>query len=418
MAEELKKKRKRNPNGVGNYRVLRDGRHAWRKTEHGDTIEVSAKTPKELQEKVNEIANLPIIKSKFTVSEWFEKWLETYIKPLKKEATYNQYNDIYRTHIKPVIGKKRIREVESFDVQGVIAKMAQYKKKIRKKNKETGMVEEIVTDEGLSSCTMKHCRKIMNIAFAKAKQEKVIAVNPVEGIEIPVKQTKPRKTLTIEELAKVFNAMEHSRWIWSVKFDLVTGLRRGELLALKWSDIDKENMRITIDKSNSLTGLGDTKSAKAHYVPLSDKAVEYLEGQKAMLKKEFNTNEELVFPNDEGKMMLPNSYYTMLSRFAKKAGIKASPHCLRHTFVYFTKSILSLEEIQNVLGHSSKTQTLEIYGDMIKDTSKETAKQIDSVFSNFETEVKEIDREEKIKTAKEKIKKDGNIIEINFGKVI
>lgn len=373
--------KQRNPNGMGSYKKRKsDGRYEWHRSVNGNDQYISAKTPTLLMEKVKEVADLPIVKGKMKVDKWCETWLENYIKPLKKDATYNQYNDIYRTHIKPVIGSRLIRDIKSYDIQSVITKMTKYKKKIRKKNPETGIVEVITTDDGLSSWTMKHCRKVMNISFTKALKDKVINSNPVIDIEIPIKQAKPRKTLTMEELTRVFEAMQNSRWIWSVRFDLVTGMRRGELLALKWSDIDEKNKRITIDKSNSLTGLGDTKNAKIHIVPLSDKAIEYLEGQKAMLKKTFNQNKELVFPSDESKMMLPNSYYTMLTRFAKKAGIKASPHCMRHTFVYFTKDTLSIEEIQSILGHSSRTQTLEIYGDMIKDKAVAMAKEIDGVF--------------------------------------
>ena len=382
--------KQRNPNGMGSYKKRKsDGRHEWHRTVNGEDQYLSAKTSSLLMEKVKEVADLPIVKGKMKVNGWFETWLENYIKPLKKDATYNQYNDIYRIHIKPIIGNRLMRDIKSIDIQSVITRMTKYKKKVRKKNPETGKIETIITDEGLSSWTMKHCRKIMSISFSKALKDKVIASNPVVDIEIPVKQAKPRKTLTVEELTAVFESMKNSRWIWSVRFDLVTGLRRGELLALKWSDIDETSKRITVDKSNSLSGVGDTKNAKIHYVPLSNKAIEYLEGQKAMLKKTFNQNKELVFPSDESKMMLPNSYYTMLARFAKNAGIKAGPHCLRHTFVYFTKGSLTLEEIQGILGHSSKTQTLEIYGDMIKDTAKETAKEIDAVFSGVSFEKEE-----------------------------
>jgi len=77
---------------------------------------------------------------------------------------------------------------------------------------------------------------------------------------------------------------------------------------------------------------------------------------------------------------------------------------------------LSLEEIQAILGHSSKTQTLELYGNMIKDTAKETAVQIDSVFGDFEKKMKETEKEERIKSAKESVKKEGNLIDIKFGK--
>ena len=103
--------KQRNPNGMGNYRKLKDGRFEWRQTIDGQERSVSAKSPKLLQEKIDKIADLPIIKNKYTVSQWFDKWLNVYIKPLKKAATYNQYSIIYEKHIKPEIGKRKINNI-------------------------------------------------------------------------------------------------------------------------------------------------------------------------------------------------------------------------------------------------------------------------------------------------------------------
>jgi len=372
--------KQRNPKGMGNYTKLSDGRIRWKQTIDGETRQLTARTMAELQEKIKKIADLPIIKEKYKVEDWFDKWLDIYIKPLKKAATYNQYNDIYKNHIKPIIGKRKITTIKSYDVQGIIAKM---------------------NEKELSSCTMKHARKIMNIAFSKAYKEKIIAENPVIDIDIPVKQAKTRKVLTIQELEKLFKSLENSRWIWSVRFMLVTGLRRGELLALKWFNVDFENKRLTVDESNSSTGLGDTKSSKAHYVPLSDVAIEYLGYQKKMLEAEYNPilhNEELkktglVFPNQSGLMLHPTSYYTLIARASKRVGLKASPHCLRHTFVYMAREKLSLKELQYILGHDESTTTLDIYGDIINDSTEKTASRIDEIFDKVNSEIEKIGNE-------------------------
>lgn len=369
--------KQRNPNGLGNYKIKSDGRYEWRQTIDGQTRYLSAKSMKELQAKVKKVADLPVIREKYKVNDWFEKWLETYIKPLKKPATYDQYSRMYYNHIKPVIGNRKLSSLKSYDIQLVIAKM---------------------NEINLATKTMKHAKNVMSLALLKAENEKLISKSPVIDIEIPIKQSKPRKTLTIEELTKLFKVMEHSRWIWSVKFLLVTGLRRGELLALKWSDIDWENKRIKIDKSDNVTGLGDTKSSKIHYIPLSGNVVNYLDGQKQMLQSEFNPcfikddlkKDPLIFPNEIGTMIRPDSYYTLIRRFSLKAGIKASPHCFRHTFVYLTRGNLCLKDLQNILGHSESTTTLDIYGDILNDTMDKNIEQINSVFENVNMEIEKI----------------------------
>jgi integrase len=372
--------RTRNPNGMGSIKLRSDGRYQWRQVIDGKERYLYANSPKELREKIKKVTDLPITNTKLKAAEWFDKWLEVYILPLKKSATYNQYRIIYQTHIKPIIGSRKLNSLKPVDIQGVIAKM---------------------NEKGLSTWTMKHARKIMSIAFAKAVEEKLIPLSPVTKIEIPTKQAKPRKTLTVEELSKLFKAMAKSRWLWSVKFALVTGLRRGELLALRWSDIDYQNKRLTVDESNSTSGLGDTKSAKVHYVPLSDKAIEYLNGQKSMLEAEFNPalfNEEkmkadLVFPNKRGEMVRPDSYYTCISRYAAKAGIHASPHMLRHTFVYLSRSKLTRKEIQDALGHEESTTTDDIYGLILNDSTIKTAAKIDDAFNLLDEEMERIERE-------------------------
>jgi integrase len=254
----------------------------------------------------------------------------------------------------------------------------------------------------------------MSVAFTKAyKIDKKIQSNPVQDITIPNKQAKPRKALTLDELSQFLKSIENSRWIWSVKFALITGLRRGELLALRWTDVQWDDNRIVVDKSNSSTGLGNTKSNKVHYVPLSQTAKTYLINQMDMLKKEDNpvvVNDDnsrkytlkgkdlLVFPAFNGKMIKPNTYYQTIVRYAKKSGIKVHPHCFRHTFVFNMRKVLSLKELQEALGHDESTTTLDIYGDMINDTIDKTAGDIDRIYSKIELDIEkarcEIEKEQ------------------------
>jgi integrase len=401
--------RTRNPNGMGSIKKRSDGRYQWHQEKDGDKRDVYAKSPGELREKIKKVSNLPIVTSKLTVDEWFQKWLASYIEPpLKKEATYNQYKDLYNQHIKPVIGKRKIRTIEKYDIQRVISETAKKNSFKRVKNKETGKFQKVDTGRPLSTWTLKHIKKILNIAFSQAVEDKVIGESPVRKIQIPKRQPKERKTLTINELYQLFKAMENSRWMWSAKFMLHTGIRRGELLALKWSDIDFKNKRMTINKSYSSTGLGDTKSAKVHYVPLSESAISFLRGQMAMLEKEFNPclhNDELkkdppVFPNKSGEMLQPNSYYTTLARFAKKAEIYASPHCLRHSFVYYNRKKLTRKEVQDALGHEKSTTTDDIYGLILDDSTEETAGKIDDVFAKVNQDMQNIEIEKALKDNK------------------
>lgn len=375
--------KQKNPNGMGCYDKLKDGRVRWRQMVDGKTRTITAKSMPELKEKVKKVADLPIIKNKIKVSEWFEKWLEIYIKPLKKQATYYQYKILYEQHIFPIIGNRLITSVKQYDIQQIIAKM---------------------NEKGLSTWTMKHVRKILHIAFDRAFKDKLIPENPVVDIEIPKKQAKPRKTITASELKILFENLKNSRWYWAFRFMLVTGLRRGELLALRWSDIDYENKRIIVDESNSASGLGDTKNSKVHYVPLSERAIYYLAKQKEMLQHEFNPilyNPELqkldlIFPSENGTLMKSDSLNSVLDRINRKTGLHITPHMFRHTFVYMSKGHMTLSELQEALGHDESTTTLDIYGTMLSDTEK-VANKIDEAFAVLDEEINKIETKHQAK---------------------
>jgi integrase len=213
---------------------------------------------------------------------------------------------------------------------------------------------------------------------------KYITKNPVNDIEIPAVQQKARKTLKPDEIQTMFDYLKNSRWYWPLRFMLVTGLRRGEFLALKWSDIDYENKIISISDNLTNQGIGTTKSNKVHYVALSDIAKTCLDNFQIELQKEANPviwkNEaNLIFVSIDGTPLQPQSLNNVFRRIHKYTGIEASPHSMRHTFVYYSKNKLSLSELKDNLGHEESTSTLDIYGDMLFNT-KTVAEKIDQSF--------------------------------------
>jgi len=391
--------RMRNPNGMGSYKIRKDGRVSWTQQIDGKPRTLYAKTSGELQSKVKKVSNLPIVASnKLTVDEWFVKWLAVYIKPLKKQATYDQYRTLYEQHVSPTIGHRKIAKIISMDIQSVIAVMNDKIVTPTVLDKSGNVTKP--EKKGYSTKTMKETKGVMLRAWKKLVKDKIVSDNPVVDIEIPQHQAKQRKVLSIAELHKLFIAMKDSRWIWSMRLLLVTGMRRGELLALRENDIDLDNRRIIIDESDSSTGIGDTKSAKIHNVPLTKRAMEYLSEQRKMLKRENNPilfdkelkKTGLLFPSDEGKLLVATSYTSMMKRYTDKIDLHASPHCMRHTFVFMSRKKLSLKELQYALGHDESTTTLDIYGDMIEDSSEEAANVLDNIFDKMDDKLKEIEK--------------------------
>lgn len=423
------KSKMRNPKGLGHY-YKKDGLFCWKYVRDGKPIYRSSKTEKELQAKVRKVIGLAVMNDKTKVREYFTTLLEEIIKPMginnetgKPGATYLQYESIYRKHIDPVIGDYTMRSVTISDIQRVILTMNTKVQEIKDKN--GNVVKKTI---GMSTKTMKHAKTVMSIGFTRAFGiDKIIPENPISKcypgeqpkIKIPQKQAKPKVILNTEDLAVYIKSMQNSRWVWSVRVELLVGLRRGELLALTCSDIEWDNKRILVDESNSITGKGDTKSRKSHHAPLSKLAKHYLEKQIEMLineknkvtftengqqmtMEEFKKSGKLLFPAEHGEMVKPNTFYHTIVRYAKKSGLKVYPHCFRHTWVHKMRKKLSLKELQEALGHDESTTTLDIYGDMINDTTHSAADHVDEVFSAIEIDIVKKMVEEEVKKATEK----------------
>jgi integrase len=404
----------RNPKGLGHY-YKKKGLHCWKYVRDGKPVYRSSKTEDGLNKKVRKIIGLAVMNNKTKVHDYFTTLLDEIIRPAcinpitgKDGATYLQYESIFRNHIDPEIGDFRMSSVNSSDIERVILKM---NTKVRERKDKNGNV--IDRKIGLSTKTMKHAKTVMSIGFTRAFEfDKIIPENPVPKcypgekpkIRIPVKQAKPRKVLTVDEVAKFVKSLQTSRWIWSVRFDLLVGLRRGELLVLSCPKIEWENNRIRIDESNSATGKGGTKNRKTHYVPLPKLAKHYLEKQIEMLIREgnkvtfkengeqmtveeFKKSDRLIFPAQHGGMIKPNTYYHRIKYFGEKSGLDLYPHCFRHTFVYKVRKTLSLSEIQEALGHDESTTTLDIYGSMINDEIDTTVSKMDEIYEGAEADI-------------------------------
>jgi integrase len=390
--------KQKNPKGQGYYYKQGDY-YYWRLVRDSKTIVRSARTSKELEVKVKAVQRSGGANDKTLVSDYFESWLSE-VKDLNDGNTYDQYESLYRIHIKPIIGSYRVSSIKPADIRKVIAKMNT--RVVERKNKKGEVTSSYV---GMSEKTMRHVRFIMNLVFVRAfEEDKIISENPVNNLSIPKQQTKKQKVLTIDELVKYFNSISKSRWRWSVWFDLVSGLRRGEITSIRSTDFDWENKRIAINKSNSVGGLGATKERKEDYTYLTNIAQYFLDKQFEMLKAEMNPailNDDgsmksgykdedfLIFPTERGMMVSPNTYYHMISGFGKKVGVKAFPHCFRHSFTYYVKNKVSLKELQNLLRHEASTSTLDIYGNMIKDINEETISKVDDVFTEVRAAIEQ-----------------------------
>ena len=291
---------KRRANGEGNIRKRKDGRWEGRYTvghdpETGKAIikNVLGKTQTEVKEKlkkaIEENVGIDYGRAKtYTVGNWLEVWYENYAKIKMRPSTYLTYYGYIENHIKPQLGKIPLNDLTTLHLQ-------QFYKKLLAE----GRVERIEAQKqpkGLSAKTVRNIHQIISSALKLAVEQRLIAHNPADGCALPKAERKEMQTLPVEQLTSFLREAKDSGVFALYYIDLTTGLRRGELLGLKWSDIDLEKGDLRVQRQ---IGRIDGKiiemplKTKNAYrtLPLSADAISVLKMQKCKVG-----NSEWVFP--------------------------------------------------------------------------------------------------------------------------
>lgn len=344
------------------------------------------KTRKETSEKLNRAIeelrdNRFINKSDNpTVEQWCHEWLWSYKRNSVKQKTFDQYETILRTHIIPDIGDIRLADLKTMHIQRIINKMH---------------------DSGLSHRTIEVMKIVMHAALKQAQRNKLVSENVCENVVLPRKQPKHIRVLNEDEQTKLIAALKDNYIGRGLLFALYTGMRRGEVLALKWSDYDKNEKTISITKALSrvrtynkdgnktmLTVTTPKTDTSIRTVPLIDKAVELLAEHKRKQERymelvgDYYTDNDLIFSSSRGDYLDPGNFNRKLNKTVKKIGIpRISPHVLRHSFA--TRGLeaeVSLKAMQELLGHSSITVTGDIYTHILKEQKRKEISKLNDVF--------------------------------------
>ena len=191
------------------------------------------------------------------------------------------------------------------------------------------------------------------------------------------------QTLPIEQLTSFLREAKDSGVFALYYIDLTTGLRRGELLGLKWSDIDLEkgDLRVQrqIGRINGKIIEMPLKTKNAYRtLPLSTDAIDVLKAQKAKA-----AGSEWVFSSPTGGPMSPDSVLHMLHRVLKRAGLpKVRFHDLRNTFATLAlQNGVDIKTVSGMLGHFSAGFTLDTYAHVTTSAKREAAKTMGNILS-------------------------------------
>lgn len=377
---------KKRANGDGNIRKRKDGRWEGRYVVGRDpdsgkmiTKNVLGKTQAEVKEKLKKaIENSRQLdytkEGKYTVGQWLDEWFEAYAKVKVRPSSHQTYKGYIENHIKPNIGEIPIEKLTSLTLQ-----------KFYKKLLTEGRVPRIESEKqpkGLSAKTVRNINQVISSAMDMAVKHKLILSNPTGGCELPKVEHREMHTIHAEQLGAFLREARESGVYELYYLDLATGLRRGELLGLKWEDVDLANGVIHVKRQVARI------DGKVKEVPLKTKNsyrnISISKDAVTMLKEmEKHRVCEYVFPSPNGGPISPDSVRHMLHRVLKRAGLPAVRfHDLRHTFATLAlQNGVDIKTVSGMLGHFSAGFTLDTYAHVTTAAQKEAANTMGSVLN-------------------------------------
>ena len=378
---------KKRANGEGSIRKRKDGRWEGRYTaghdpETGNAIyknvlgRSQAEVKEKLKQAIGEIQALDITKAgKYTVGEWMEVWFQDYAKIKVRPSSHQTYQGYIHNHIRPNIGDIPLEKLASLDLQ-----------KFYKKLLTTGRVDRVEAKgqpKGLSAKTVRNIHQILSSALKLAQEQRLILTNPAEGCALPRVEHQEMKTLTTVQLASFFREARESGVFELYYLELATGLRRGELLGLKWQDIDLERgdlrVRRQVSRINGEVVEAPLKTKNAYRtLPLAEDTVSVLKEQRKKVG-----SSPWVFPSLNGGPISPDSVLHMLHRVLKRAGLpKVRFHDLRHTFATLAlQNGVDVKTVSGMLGHFSAGFTLDTYAHITTAAQRQAAQTMGSVLA-------------------------------------
>ncbi len=371
---------------------------------------VYGRTQKEVKEKIDEakgnIKNNSFVEPhKITLQQWLDTWLNITIKGSIKDTTWLIYESLIKNHINPEIGGIRLLNLQASHIQKLYNDKLTGGRSDKKKNKETGELEQ--KEGGLSPKTIRHIHQVIKGSLDQAIKERYLSINPASAVKLPKLLKKEMKTLSIEQVKMFLETAStnqfYKRYYTAYLLELYTGLRRGELLGLRWKDIDFKNYTIKVIQQLVKVGSSHvlrelkTESSQNRVIAITDDVIQALKEHKKNKAAEYKfigydelsvkkmLSEGLVFTNELGNLLQPRNFLRNFKGALKASGIDSIRfHDMRHTFALLSlQQGVDIKTLQSDLGHESIETTLDRYGHVNEDMKRDAAKKREKVIKSL-----------------------------------
>jgi integrase len=330
-----------------------------------------------------------------TLAAFLKKWME-HAATVVAGKTLEEYRKTIDGHIVPSLGRIPLAKLKPLHIQGYYADRLTRGRKPRSAKPtpppKPGQpaAPKVAPPPGLSAQTVRHHHTLLHKALQDAVRWELIASNPCDAATPPRVVRQEMQILSKEEIINLLNETRTSSYHILVVLAVSTGMRRGEILALRWDDIDLDGGSITVGRSLQQTRSGlmvkGTKTGKTRVVSISGKTIAELrfhraklDHYKSLLDADEYTDNGLVCPKPDGNYASPNVISCMFRDYVIKAKItRVRLHDLRHTHVALLISQGEhVKVISERLGHSSISITMDRYGHLFPALNRSAADHFD-----------------------------------------
>lgn len=317
--------------------------------------------------------------SRHTLGELLTEWLKGYVLTNCSERTYTGYEGIIEKHIEPALGHVKLKDLRPAVIQGFYGEACQ---------KENGR-----THQKLNNRTVLRMHRVLSQSLRWAVRQGYLSANPAsrDHVDPPKDKRYIAHTLDRNEIETLLEAAQDSWCYPPVYTGVSTGLRRNELLGLRWRDIDILGMTISVNyclyKANGKVELREPKTESSRrQVSMTPPLARYLGEYKAERESLYLrmgrilSPDDFVFGDDAGQPLDPSSLSHAFGRIVKKARLEARFHDLRHSCATLMLGAgIHPKVVQEMLGHSSIQITLDIYSHVVPGMQKAAVERLGSL---------------------------------------
>lgn len=360
--------------------------------ENGTRKVMYGKTRKEVAEKLTGLLHdqqrgMLVANSQQTVEQFLTNWLENTHKQRIRPRTYERYHEAIHLHILPALGRYQVQKLTPQQVQAFYARESK---------------------RGLAPATVAYYHSVLHNALNTAVQWGLVARNVCDLVKPPRKQRFEMQTLTIEQGQKLLDTLRGHKWEALYTLALATGLRRGEILGLKWQDIDLASGKIQVQRilSRVLAGIPEQKHIYVEAEPKTQKSRRSIEvapfaltalrdHRVRQLEAKLKAGtcweaHDYVFCTSTGTHLNPNHVVDEMKKLLKRADLPDIRfHDLRHSAASFLFAMeVHPKIVQELLGHSNISITMDIYSHMLPGMQQEAVKKLDQALKQTDDERK------------------------------